>query len=66
MSDYFAYSNVPELSYNFTLEEAIAFLDATEQYIYCALEAGVDPRALMAEREKAYKLIHCHYVWALP
>jgi hypothetical protein len=66
MSDYFAYINIPDLPYNFTLQDAMDFLDATEQYIYCASEAGADPRVLMEQRKKAYDLIHCHYVWALP
>ena len=66
MAEYFMNVNVPDLPYDFTLAEAMAYLDATDQYIYCASEAGVDPRILMEQRKKAYDLVHCHFVWAMP
>ena len=66
MSEYFVHTNVPELPYNFTLEEAMAFLEATKEYIYCALELGEDPRVLMEQRQRASNYINCQLVWAMP
>jgi hypothetical protein len=63
MAEYFAHMPIPELPEYFSAQQAQDYINETNALLDAALEAGVDPRAIMAERKRAWNFLIISDVW---
>jgi hypothetical protein len=63
MAEYYAHMPIPELPSYFTVQEAQDYINATNALLETSFEAGLEVRAIMAERKRAWQLLMLSEIW---